>query len=168
MSKQSIGDWLRQNSLRVPVEVVTSDGQKMKGTVLVPKDRSVRDLLNAPEPFIEFDCVELGPTVLSKQSTRPLRQFVLPAANQLSEHTKYLESVGAWRALGLTESATEEQVEAAYRHLGTLYFPDRYPRNQVPGEIADYVESVSRRLYLAYTEIKGILARQSNQTSQAA
>lgn len=159
MSKQSMGEWLRQNSEHVPVEIVLNDGERLKGTLLIPKERSIRDILNGQEPFLEFDCVDSGPTVLAKASIRSLRQFALPKAGQLAEHMRYLTAVGAFRALGLSENATPEDLEAAYHRLAMLYNPEDYPRGNVPDEIVDYVSSIARRLYLAFNEITAILEK---------
>lgn len=168
MSKQSMGDWLRSNSERVPVEVVLTDGERLKGTLLVPKERSIRDILNGQEPFMEFDCVDSGATVLSKASIRSLRQFALPKAGQLAEHVKYLDSVGAFRALGLSETATAGQLHDAYRRLAPLYNPDDYRRGSVPDEIVDYVASMARRHYLAFTEIKAAIEKREEAELAAA
>jgi hypothetical protein len=168
MSKQSVGDWIRQNSVRVAVEIVLADGEKLRGSVLVPKERSLREVLNSPDPFIEFDCVETGATLLSKPSIRSLRQYTMPRATQLADHFKYLESIGAWRALGLNEQATAEQVDATYRRLATIYRPEDYSRERFPEEIAEYVASVSRRLQLAYTEVKAAVAKRDAMLAEAA
>lgn len=158
-----MADWVRQNSSRVAVEVVLADGERLRGIVLVPRDKSLRDLLNADEPFMEFDCAVAGPTVLSKQSIRSIRQFVLPPAGQLAAHAAWLEQVGAWRALGLREDADLGQVDAAWRRLSALYAPENYPRDRVPSEIADFAASVTRRLELAYRELKAALERRARE-----
>jgi hypothetical protein len=67
----------------MPVEVVMTDGQTLKGTLLVRREVTLRDTLNGAGPFLEFECGEAGTIMISKASIRTLRQYVLPRATPL-------------------------------------------------------------------------------------
>ncbi len=160
MAPENYARWLKENAVATPVEVSLVDGTRLKGILRVPRDRTLRDLMNGGDPFVEFDCQDNGPTVVSKSSILSLRPFKLPPAEQLKKRLEFVDQVGAEKALGLTRSVTRAELKPIYRKLAALYHPDNYPRGKYPDEICDFVTSMSRRLYLAYVEVDAMLAGQ--------
>ena len=55
-----------------------------------------------------------------------------------------------YEILGVANSATEEQIEAAYRELAKKYHPDRYINNP----LADLAEEKMKEINWAYEELK--------------
>ena len=81
MSKQSMSDWARQNSHRLPIELTMTDGQRLEGAMLIRREGTLSEVLNGSGSFIEFDCAEAGTLMISKASIRTLRKFELPPAS---------------------------------------------------------------------------------------
>jgi hypothetical protein len=158
MAQEGYSRWLRDNSIPTAVEVSLAGGSRLKGILRIPRDRSLREMMNGGDPFIELDCEENGPTVVSKQSILSLRPFVLPPAEQLKKRLEFIDLIGAEKALGLTRVVSREELKISYRKLAALYHPDRYPRGKYPDEICDFVTSMTRKLYLAYVEVDAMLA----------
>ena len=158
MAQEGYARWLKDNSIATPVEVSLVDGTRLKGLLQLPRERTLRDVMNGGDPFIEFHCQDNGPTVLSKQSILSLRPFRLPPADQLKRRQEFLDQIGAERALGITRPVTRAELQVLYRRLATLYHPDNYPRGRFPDEICEFVISMTRRLYLAYLELDKLLA----------
>ena len=84
----------------VDVKVSLVDGTRLKGLLQLPRERTLRDVMNGGDPFIEFHCQDNGPTVLSKQSILSLRPFRLPPADQLKRRQEFLDQIGAEKSGG--------------------------------------------------------------------
>jgi len=158
MAKEGYARWLKDNSIPTPVEISLVDGGRLKGILHIPRDRFLREMLNGGDPFIEFDCAEFGPTVVAKQSILSARPFQLPPANQLQRRLQLVEGIDAFKALGIRDDISREQLLAIYRRKASLYHPDHYPREHFPEEICDFVTSMTRRLYLAFAEVDALFA----------
>jgi hypothetical protein len=75
MAAPDVGTWRRQNSTPLMVELVLVDGSAVKGTVLIPRERSLRDMINGPDAFVEIDCADGGSTLYAKASVRSVKPF---------------------------------------------------------------------------------------------
>ena len=57
-----------------------------------------------------------------------------------------------YKELGVSPSASDEEIKAAYRNLVKKYHPDRYAN--APKEVQDQVSEKVKRINTAYDEIK--------------
>ena len=153
MGQADISAWRRQNSDIVPVLVTLIDGSRIRGTVMLPRDKSLRDLFNMPEPFFDFECLENGPMVIAKTSIASLRQHVLPANDQLEKKMRTLDKSDPHKILGIGRTATREEIRTAYVALARAYHPDRFASSELPPEIAEYIDAMARRINAAYSEL---------------
>ncbi|MFM2422593.1 MAG: hypothetical protein RL291_1123 [Pseudomonadota bacterium] len=158
MAAPDISAWRRQNSDVVTVDLVLIDSTIMKGKILQPRDKTMRDMLNDPaNNFIEFECFQLGHLVLSKNQIRTMRKNEMPKADQLETRDKALENADPFAILGVQKSASRETIRQAYLNLARRYHPDRFSGTDLPGEVADYLNSMARRINLAYAELSALL-----------
>jgi hypothetical protein len=156
MGASDMSAWRRQNSDPLAVDIVLDDGTPMKGNILMPRDKNLRDLFNASELFFEFECFRLGPMVLSKSSVRSVRQNTVPAGDQLEKRLKSLERSDPFQILGVERNANREAVRQAYITMARNYHPDRFMRIDMPGEMVEYVNAMARRINHAYSELQGL------------
>lgn len=148
--------WRRQNSEPIAVDVQLHDGTSMKGNVLIPRDKQLRDILAAGETFIEFDCFRLGATMLSKSAIRLIRLSSLPAADQLQKRQNTIEAADPFSILRVPRNADKETVRKAYIELARTYHPDRFANHDLPPEMSEYVNAMARRVNTAFSEVQAL------------
>ena len=157
MGAADINAWRRQNSDPVTVEVVLIDGSVRMGNVLVARDKTLRDVFNLQhETFIEFDCFRNGTTILAKSSIRSIRANEVPRTDQLERRLAGLERQDPFSVLGVSKTATRDQVRSAFIAKARAYHPDRYAREDLPSEILEYINAMARRVNGAYSELTAL------------
>lgn len=153
MGAADINTWRRQNSDPVPLVIAFLDGTSLRGTILMPRDKSLTDLFNMPSPFFEVEDVTGQIQVIAKTAVARLHRHEMPAADQLDKKLTALERADPWRILGIGRSAGRDEIRAAYVALARLYHPDRFAAADLPPEIAEYVDNMARRINAAYAEL---------------
>jgi hypothetical protein len=153
MAGGDINAWRRQNSDPIALVLALSDGTVLKGNMLLPRDKSLRDLFNLPDPFVDFECTINGEMVIAKSSIISLRKHSTPNADQLDKKLTSLDKADPHRILGVAKTATQDEVHAAYLALARAYHPDRFASANLPPEVADYFETMTRRINIAFSEI---------------
>jgi DnaJ-domain-containing protein 1 len=156
MGAADLSAWRRQNSDPVSVIVVLLDGSILTGTLLLPRDRQLRDLFNTPDAFIDFDDFRNGPTILGKSSIRSIRANTLPQADQIEKRLKILDKSDPFQILGVAKDADRETLRAAYVSLVRTYHPDRFAEAGLPVEVTDYINTMARRINAAYSELQAL------------
>jgi hypothetical protein len=148
--------WRRQNSEPIAVDVQLHDGTALKGNVLIPRDKQLRDLLLSPDAFIEFDCFRLGATLLSKSAIRLIRLNSLPAADQLLKRQNAIDAADPFSILRVPRNADKDTVRKAYLELARTYHPDRFANQDLPPEMSEYVNAMARRVNTAFAEVQAL------------
>ena len=153
MGAADLNAWRRQNSDAHSLVITLLDGRRMRGNMMVPRDKSLADVFNMPTPFFDFEDFDQGPMVIAKSSITSLRPHTLPAADQLDKKLTQLDKSDPYRILGLAKAATKDEIRAAYLGLARLYHPDRFAAIDMPPEMAEYVDAMARRINIAYGNI---------------
>lgn len=153
MGAANIAAWRRQNSDPMLVEIQLTDGTLLKGTILVQRERTLKDVLGGTDPFIEFDCNVGGEMVLGKSAVAMVRPVKPLQADHLERRLKMLEQSEAHGVLKVAKTADREQVRDAYLTLTRQYHPDRYAGVELPAEMRDYLNAMARRINAAYSEL---------------
>jgi hypothetical protein len=153
VGQADLAAWRRQNS--DPLQLVLSlvNGTKVRGTIMLPRDKTLRDLFNMPDQFIDFDSADQGPVVIAKTSIAALRPHAMPAADQLDRKTRALDKADSHAILGVSKGASRDEIRAAYVALARAYHPDRFAALDLPSEIAEYIDAMARRINVAYAEL---------------
>jgi DnaJ-domain-containing protein 1 len=158
MAAPDISAWRRQNSDVVTVDLVLIDSTIMKGRILQPRDKTLRDLMNdANNQYLEFECFQLGHLVLAKSQVRTIRKNEMPRADQLETRERAIEQSDPFVILGVQKSSSRETIRQAYINLARRYHPDRFAGSDLPGEVAEYLNAMARRINLAYAELSALL-----------
>jgi DnaJ-domain-containing protein 1 len=153
MAAGDINAWRRQNSDPVQLLIIMADGSRIRGNILQPRDKTLREYFNLPEPYIDFDCFENGEVVLAKTSIVSLRRNALPNADQIDKKLRGIEKANPQQILGVGKSATRDEIHKAYLALARLYHPDRFALSNLPPEVAEYLDTMSLRINVAYSEL---------------
>jgi hypothetical protein len=167
MGAANIAAWKRQNSDPVLVEVLLAEGTLLKGTILVQRERTLKDVLGGTEPFIEFECSVSGEMVIGKGAVAMVRPCRPLQADHLERRQKMLEQSEAHGVLKVAKGADRDRVREAYLTLQRQYHPDRYAGVELPPEMRDYLNAMTRRINAAYSELN-LLMGVANEAGMAA
>jgi hypothetical protein len=152
-----INSWRRQNSDVVPLVIHLHDGTVVRGNIMQPRDKTLREVFNMPDPFIDFEDAAAGDMIIAKTAIKSVRKHDIPIADQLDKKLSALEKADPHRILGLGKSATGEEIHTAYLALARAYHPDRFAAAGLPPEVSEYLETMTRRVNVAYSELSSIV-----------
>jgi DnaJ domain len=159
--------WRRQNSEPTLVELTLTDGSTFKGTVLVLREKHLRDVINGPEQFIEIETQHSGMITIAKSAIKLVRLGTIPAADQLDKRLAAINSCDSFEIFGLQHTATLDEVRAAFVKLAHQYHPDRYATSELPTEILAYLNIMIRRINAAHAELRELLEFENAQATAA-
>ena len=165
MAAADMAVWRRQNSDTHSVELQLIDGSRLKGVLLISRDKTLREFFNTPsEQFVDFECQRDGMTVIAKASIRAIRpedqqkKGDQAKIDALMARKAELERTDPYKILGVPASIDAETLHKAYIKQARAYHPDRFADMELPAEILDYVNAMCRRVNAAHDEIAAALA----------
>ena len=135
----------------VAVLISLTDGSVITGSVQKPRTKSLLEFMNNGLPFMEVERKDGSRLELSKTALRSIETYEAPRANQLSQEMQKFESFEPHDVLGVSKGAPREAVREAYLKMQRMYHPDRYTGTDLPSEVADYINAISRRVNIAYS-----------------
>ena len=80
----------------------------------------------------------------------------VPRTDQLERRLAGLERQDPFSVLGVSKTATRDQVRSAFIAKARAYHPDRYAREDLPSEILEYINAMARRVNGAYSELTAL------------
>jgi hypothetical protein len=149
--------WRRENSNANLVLVVLSDGTEIRGTILVPRDRTLRELITQPEPFFDVECQVNGQVLVSKTMVRMLRAIEMPRNDQLDQSLRALEKLDPWGVLKVEKDADAATITTAAREQLKRYPIPLGGASVLPKEVFDYINAMRRRIEIARDELLAAL-----------
>jgi hypothetical protein len=149
----------------VAVEVTLDDGRQLTGRFAIPRSRSLFEVLNGPQCFIDFEPYGGERQYLAKAMLRTLKLLNPPQQAGLGGRLKDLDGFDPYRVLGVSEQATFDDVRHAFHTLSKAYHPDRYATAELPGEVRDYLSAMSRRINAAYAALEAPELAKRNATA---
>lgn len=140
------------------VEILVEDGIKVNGRLIVPAGRSLFDVLNGPQAFLEFEPFEGERRYIAKSAVKAVKMLGGPGVASLAQRARDLDGFDPYSVLGIAKGSPAEQIRTAYVTKARQYHPDRYSTFELPDEISTYIEGMSRRLNAAYEALEPMLA----------
>lgn len=147
-------DYQRLNRAPVSVSVTLAGGQTLRGTLFVPKTKSLMEELNRGEPFVEFESYDGTRMYIARTNIASVKEFSIPRVDQLDKKVDMLDQFDAHQVLGIPASADKATVRHAYLNLAKTYHPDRFAQMDLPKEVFEYLSAVATRVNLAYSELR--------------
>jgi hypothetical protein len=157
MAAADLTAWRKLNSDPMTVDIILSEGSTMRAIVMIPREKSLKDVFNVADTFIEVECVENGPIVFQREALRSVRPALLPRAVQLDKRVAAAEKMQAHQALKVAKMADRATIEAAHAKLKAEYDPARALAADMPAEVVAFMETMCRRFDAARAELDGIL-----------
>ncbi|MEZ5922784.1 MAG: J domain-containing protein [Hyphomicrobiaceae bacterium] len=148
-------DYQRHNRTPVSVSITLANGQTLRGTLFVPKTKSLMEELNRGEPFLEFESYDGTRMFIARTNIGSVKEFNIPRVDQLEKKVGMLDQFDAHAVLGIKQDADKTAIRQAYLGLAKTYHPDRFARLELPKEVFEYLSAVATRVNLAYSELRG-------------
>ena len=138
----------------VPVELTTTDGEILKGRLLIAQGRNVFEVLNGAGAFLEFAPHAGDRSFVSKSAIANVKLINVPKATNLNQRLHDIEGFDPYGILGVPSHASFDDVKAAWHRLAKIYHPDRYSSAELPNEVREYLASMARRVNAAYAALE--------------
>jgi DnaJ domain len=175
MAAADMAAWRRNNSDVHPVELLLVDGTALRGSLLVSRDKSIRDFFNIlTDPFFDFECAREGSVVLAKSSVRR----ILPEGAQKKEDQGKIDALAArqaeferndpYKLLGVSIGVDAETLRKAYISKARMYHPDKFADAGLPQEVFEYLNAMARRVNAAYEDIGHVIEAAAKKAEAAA
>jgi DnaJ-domain-containing protein 1 len=138
----------------VVVEITLDDQTVLTGKATIPHARAVHKLMDGSEPFLYVDVTGGDATFVPKASIKALK-ILTPTRTQSLPSAQIDSSFDPHRALGLSKSASFEEVKTAYHRLTKMYHPDVFAAVTLPPEVAAYLDGRAKQINSAFRMLKG-------------
>jgi hypothetical protein len=157
MAAADLAAWRKNNSDPMTVDMIMTDSTTMRAIVMIPRDKTLKDVFNVTDTFLEVECLENGPVVFQREALRTVRPATLPKAIQLDKRLAAAEKMHAHLVLKITKITDLDSIAAAHEKLKDQYDPARAVAAGMPAEVVDFMEAMCRRLDAARNELESIL-----------
>lgn len=144
---------------RVAVTLTLHSGDVLNGHVFLGPAQKLRDLLNNPDLFIEFEKRDDTLNLVAKRAIAMISAIDLPRIDQLSRRMQIASGFDPYHTLGVDRGANRGEIRAAYLAKARLYHPDKLASKDVPKEVGDYMNAMFIRIQKAYDELESIPTR---------
>lgn len=142
----------------LPVEISLVNGTSLRGKVWVSAVKSIGDILNGAQGFLEFTpYADERAHYLAKAHIASLVVVEIPKAAPLYERRGMLDADDPHHILGVAPGAAWHEVREAYLQLAKAYHPDRFAGVSLPGEVTEYLGVRARRINAAYAALEDSL-----------
>jgi DnaJ domain len=138
----------------VAVEISFDDTRVVKGKCPVPLQKTLTDVLNNAQPFIEFEPYGGERQFVLKTSLKAVKPIGVGRAVSLQSKLRDAEGFDPHAILGVSGSANWDAIKSAYHARAKVYHPDRYNTAELPPEVREYLASMSRRVNAAFAALE--------------
>lgn len=140
---------------RIAVTLTLASGVTLNGHVFVKVGAQLRDVLNGPDRFLEFEKRDLSLVYISKESISTVAALTVPKSDQLQRRARDLHAFDPYHSLGIERTAGPGEIRAAYWRRARDYHPDKLAGVGAPKEVLDYMNAMFARIHAAYRELSG-------------
>ena len=111
----------------IAIEATLDDGTVLKGKVAIPQHKTIYDALNGPVTFLEFETFDGDRRFIAKATLRTVKLLAVGRGPNLTQRLRDADGFDPHTILGLSRTATWEDVKSAFHRLSKMYHPDRAP-----------------------------------------
>lgn len=142
----------------VSVELLIEDGLKVSGRLIVPAGRALFEVLNGPQTFLEFEPFDGERRYIAKSAVKAVKLLGGVAVSSLSQRVRDLDGFDPYSVLGIVKGSPADEIRSAYVTMARQYHPDRFTAVELPSEISNYLEGMSRRVNAAYEALEPVIS----------
>jgi hypothetical protein len=136
--------------VKCPIEIELVSGKALRGVVEKPRSKSLAVFMNSGDTFIEMQLFDGSAVHVAKASVMTCRERTTPKADTLGTVEKSADLDNPLALLGIKAAESREQVRRAYLARMRLYHSDRYGGVELPPEVLSHMESMTKRINVAY------------------
>jgi preprotein translocase subunit Sec63 len=144
---------------RIAVTLTLHSGDVVNGHVFLGPSQKLRDYLNNPDQFIDFERRDNSLMLVAKRAIATISAIDLPRTDHLLRRAQNNGGFDPHQTLGVDRGANHGEVRAAYLAKARLYHPDKLAGKDVPKEVGDYMKAMFIRIQKAYDELEKIKPR---------
>ena len=134
----------------IPVSITLTTGEPLTGSLATSGVGRLAEVLNSAAPFVEFQAVDGQTRHFNKSAILSITPLEMPRADQLSRRNAEAAVFDPYAVLGISSTATPEQIHAAFVTMARNYHPDRYAASDLPREVTDYITAMAKRVNAAW------------------
>jgi hypothetical protein len=138
----------------MPVEIRLADGTLLKGKLMVRVGKGIVEMLNGPNPFIDFEDFGGNRSYVAKAQIALLRLLELAKPAQLDQRLNMLDDFEPHKILGVSPGAEPGEIHKAYLRMAKGYHPDCFANVELPSEVQEYLAGMIRRINAAYSALE--------------
>lgn len=142
-------------AVRLPVALTLATGETVNGCLLLSRAQKLLDVLNKPEPFIEFEARDADTMVIAKSGIVSAALLDERTARNGTEQLRKPAKFDPYDILGLPRGAPEAAIRPAWVEKAKLYHPDQFAAQPLPPEVVDYLEAMFASVQQAYEALSG-------------
>ena len=138
----------------IPAELTLSDGEVLTGQFIISASRAFSDILNSEMHFFEFEPFQSERRFIARTAIRAVKLLQVGSATSLASRRPVEGGFDPYVTLGLKADAGWDDIRHAYLRLAKTYHADRYASIELPPEVRDYLQAMSRRINAAYVALE--------------
>ena len=138
--------------VKCPVEVELVNGKTLRGVLERPRSKILSVFINSDDTFLELQLFDGSAVQVAKASILTCRERVAAKADPLASSVKVADGDNPLAVLGIKAAESREQVRQAYLARMRLYHSDRYGGIELPPEVQSHMESMTKRINVAYRD----------------
>lgn len=138
--------------VKCPVEVELVNGKSLRGVLERPRSKILSVFMNSDDTFLELHLFDGSAVQVAKAAILTCRERVAAKADTLASVVKGADGENPLTVLGIKAAESREQVRQAYLARMRLYHSDRYGGIELPPEVRSYMESMTKRINVAYRD----------------
>lgn len=140
----------RRQTNAVAAEITFTDGETLKGNFLISATRQIFDVLNGADSFLEFEPHQGCRRLIAKSMVAEIKLVNIPQQPKFPDS----HSFDPFQVLGIERDTPWNEIRERYLALAKAYHSDCYAGAQLPGEVVDYIETMSRRVNSAFEALE--------------
>ncbi|MGH1419620.1 MAG: J domain-containing protein [Hyphomicrobiaceae bacterium] len=151
--------------MAIPVEIQLADGRELKGKFFISSASTIRDELNGPDNFLEFEPYQGERRMMVKRQILDVKFVNAPTPRGLPSTLQEIDGFNPYAILGIERETPWGKVRAQYVALARIYHPDNYAKAKLPSEVSDYMAAMARRINAAFDAVdapRRVVKRKSN------
>ncbi len=135
--------------LTLPVTLTMMDGRHLVGDFVVNLGGTVERTINNDMRFVRFCDMNGNERLISKDSIAEVEERKTAKIISLPTEGR-LDGTDPYAVLEIERTATDGEIREAYLRRAKSYHADRFANVELPREVAQYTDSMSRRINEAY------------------
>jgi hypothetical protein len=140
-----------QDLVESTVLMIMTDGTALTGALHHPRAKTLLEYMNYDSRFIEIERKDGTRVDIAKHAIRSIEVTDNPRTDQLHRAMGQLDTLEPYQVLGIPRGAPREVIREAYLKMQRQYHPDRYTGQELPTEVAEYINAMSRKVNIAYS-----------------